>query len=124
MKIDDGVMIAAADTAKNNPAAPPERLPRDRSAAIKLFVSHISPQLIALAVLLAVIARVAIGHFTWIDAVVAMAAWAYFPINEWLIHVFMLHYRPRKIFGRRNTKRLVLVRWPRTGRLLRCRRPR
>ena len=30
----------------------------------------------------------------------ALAIVAYFPFNEWLIHVFMLHYRPRKVFGR------------------------
>jgi hypothetical protein len=98
--IDDHMMIAAHDTAQRNPATPPEKLPRDAASAIRLFVAQPSPQLIALAVVAAAAARVWFGHFTWIDAMVALAVWAYFPVNEWLIHVFMLHYRPRKVFGR------------------------
>lgn len=93
-------MIAASETAKNNPAQPPERLPRDGKTAFKLFISHASPQLIAAAVLVAVGVRIWIGGFTWIDAAAGFAAWLLFPINEWLIHVFMLHYEPRRIFGR------------------------
>jgi len=93
-------MIAAEETAARNPARPPDRLPRDAASAIKVFAAHSSTQLIAGGVLVAVAVRVWLGHFTWIDAVAALAVWAYFPVNEWLIHVFMLHYRPRKIFGR------------------------
>ena len=93
-------MIAAEETAARNSARPPDRLPRDAASAIKVFAAHSSTQLIAGAVLVAVAARVWLGHFTWIDAVAALAVWAYFPVNEWLIHVFVLHYRPRKIFGR------------------------
>jgi hypothetical protein len=99
-KVDDSVMIAAADTARNNPVSPPEKMPRDGKSALKVFVSHRSPQLIALAVLMAAIARVWVGGLTWIDVAVGLAALAYFPVNEWLIHVFMLHYRPRKLLGR------------------------
>jgi len=99
-KTDNGLIIAASETAKMNPSQPPARLPRDGKTAFNVFISQRSPQLIALAVLIAAGVRIWIGGFTWIDAVVALAAVAYFPVNEWLIHVFMLHYRPRKLFGR------------------------
>lgn len=99
-EIDDKVMIAAQKTAERNPASPPEKLPRDGRTALRVFAGQSSPQLIALAVLIAIATRMYLGAFGWIDAAVAFAVWAYFPINEWLIHVFMLHYRPRKVFGR------------------------
>ncbi len=96
----DGVMIAAAETARRNPMRPPDTLPRDGAAAWKAFVAHPSPQLIATAIAACAALRLWIGGFTWIDAAAALAVWAYFPVNEWLIHVFMLHYRPRRLFGR------------------------
>jgi hypothetical protein len=100
-RTDDGQMIAAAETAKRNPMRPPDTLPRDGRTAARMFVSHASPQLILLFVAAFGAWRLALGHFGWGDAIVAVALVAYFPINEWLIHVFMLHYKPRTILGRR-----------------------
>ncbi len=97
----DKTMIAASETAAKNPQLPPDNLPRDAGAAVRVFLSHPSTQLIALAALAAVAARVWLGHFTWIDAAVAAGILAYFPINEWLIHVFILHFKPVTLFGRR-----------------------
>ena len=99
-KATDKVMIAAAETARRNPLQPPERGPRNGHAAIGEFLRRPSPQMIALAFLAAAGARLWAGHFSWIDAAVALGVVAYFPVNEWLIHVFMLHYKPKKIFGR------------------------
>ena len=98
-KATDKTMIAASETAARNPQLPPDGLPRDASSAIRVFLSHPSTQFIALAALAAVAARVWRGHFTWIDAVVALGVLAYFPVNEWLIHVFILHFKPFTIFG-------------------------
>lgn len=99
-KATDRTMIAASETAARNSALPPNRLPRDASSAIKVFIRHPSTQLIALAFLAAIIARIWLGHFSWIDAAVAIGIWAYFPVNEWLIHVFILHFKPVTMFGR------------------------
>lgn len=96
----DRVMIAAADTARNNPMRPPDTLPRTAGAALKVFVRHPSGWLIALFVLICGALRLHWGPLHWGDALVAIAVVAYFPFNEWLIHVFMLHYKPRKLFGR------------------------
>jgi len=99
-RANDSEMIAAAETAKRNPMRPPDTLPKDFRAALRLFVSHPSGQLIALFIAIAATWRIALGSFGWGDAIVALAIVAYFPFNEWLIHVFMLHYKPRKVFGR------------------------
>jgi hypothetical protein len=100
-RADGREMIAAADTAKRNPMRPPETLPRDARAALKVFVSHPSPQLILAFVVVFGAWRLWLGAFGWGDLIVAAVTIAYFPINEWLIHVFMLHYKPRTIFGRK-----------------------
>lgn len=98
--VEDRRMVAASETAQRNPMRPPDTLPRDRASALKLFWSHRSPQLIAAFTLAFGAWRVAVGGFGWVDAAIALGVLAYFPVNEWLIHVFMLHYKPRTIFGR------------------------
>jgi hypothetical protein len=96
----DHTMIAATETAKRNPMRPPDTLPRDAASAAKLFCAQRSPRLIALFVLVLGLWRMLAGPLSWIDALAALAVFAYFPFNEWLIHVFILHYRPHALFGR------------------------
>ena len=97
---EDRTMIAAAEAAQRNPMRPPETLPRDMASAVRLFCSHRSPQLIAIFVLILGIWRFLAGPPGWSDALIAFAILACWPFNEWLIHVFILHYRPRKLLGR------------------------
>ena len=99
-RLPDGAMIAASETAKRNPMRPPDTLPRTAAEAWRVFLTHPSPLLIALFVAILGAWRLALGNFGWGDALLALAIVAYFPFNEWLIHVFMLHYKPRKVFGR------------------------
>lgn len=99
-RADDRRMPGAEETARRNPMRPPETLPRDRASAIRTFCSHTSPRLIAGFVLVFGLWRLALGGWSWVDAAIALAILAYFPINEWLIHVFMLHWKPRTLFGR------------------------
>ncbi|MDP9139164.1 MAG: hypothetical protein M3O62_00030, partial [Pseudomonadota bacterium] len=100
MHSNDREMMAAANTAQRNPMRPPDTLPRDAATALGVFWKHPSTLLIVSFVVLFAAARLAVGGWSWVDAAIALALVAYFPINEWLIHVVMLHYRPRKIFGR------------------------
>lgn len=100
-KLEDSRMVAASETAQRNPMRPPDTLPRTAGAALRLFAAHPSPQLIALYVAVLAGWRIALGRFGLGDALLAGAIVAYFPFNEWLIHVFMLHFKPRKVFGRR-----------------------
>ena len=97
----DRAMIAASETARRNPMRPPDTLPRDGWTALRTFATHASPQLIALFVAILAAWRISYGNFGWGDALVAFGIVAYFPLNEWLIHVFMLHFKPRTVFGRR-----------------------
>ena len=96
----DRLRPAASETAKNNPMRPPDTSPRDGRTAVRVFLTHASPQLIALFIAVTATWRLALGNFGWGDLLVALALVAYFPFNEWLIHVFMLHYKPVKVLGR------------------------
>ncbi|HEY1077880.1 MAG TPA: sterol desaturase family protein [Fontimonas sp.] len=100
IRVDDRQMIAAAQTAEKNSLRPPDTLPRDAAAALRVFWTHPSTLMIAGFVVLFAAARLVVGGWSWIDAAIAFGIVAYFPVNEWLIHVVMLHWRPRKLFGR------------------------
>jgi Fatty acid hydroxylase superfamily len=61
------------------------------------FWRHPTPWLFAVALTVAVIARIAVGDWQTGDAVVPFAVAAAFPFLEWTIHVFVLHWRPRRV---------------------------
>lgn len=74
--------------------------PATLRAAGAYFVGRPSPRVLLTALGLAAIARVAVGGFTIWDLVPPLVILAYWPLNEWLIHVFVLHAKPRRIAGR------------------------
>ena len=47
----------------------------------------------------ALVTRVVVGQWTWSDLWAPFVFVALFPVVEWLIHVFILHWRPRRIAG-------------------------
>ncbi|MBI3689413.1 MAG: sterol desaturase family protein [Mycolicibacterium aromaticivorans] len=61
------------------------------------FWRHPTPWLFLVALTAAVVARVVVGDWQPGDAVVPFAIAAAFPFLEWTIHVFVLHWRPRRI---------------------------
>jgi hypothetical protein len=61
------------------------------------FWRHPSPWLLATGLAAAVIARIAVGGWQLTDAVVPLATTVLFPFVEWTIHVFVLHWRPRRV---------------------------
>ncbi len=63
------------------------------------FWRHPSPWMITATLVAAVIARILVGDWQWTDAVVPVVMVAVFPFFEWMIHVFILHWRPRKVAG-------------------------
>lgn len=67
----------------------------------RLFSRQLSPRLIALSLLIAVGLRVALGGFGYGDLITAAVIVALQPFQEWNIHVFILHFRPRRTRGGR-----------------------
>ena len=65
--------------------------------AAREFVRHPTPWLLGGAVVAAAIARVAVGDWQLTDALVPLAVAAVFPFVEWMIHVIVLHWRPRRL---------------------------
>lgn len=68
--------------------------------AFAVWAEAPSVRLGALALAVAVAARVLVGGFTWWDLLVAGALVAVHPFTEWVIHVFVLHARPLVLGGR------------------------
>ena len=69
------------------------------SDAAREFWRHPSPWLLAIAFAAAAVARVIVGDWRWTDAALPFVVLAVFPFVEWMIHVVVLHWRPRRIAG-------------------------
>jgi Fatty acid hydroxylase len=65
--------------------------------AARAFVAHPSPWMIGSLLVGSVVARALVGDWRWTDALVPVVMVAVFPFVEWLIHVFVLHWRPRRL---------------------------
>jgi hypothetical protein len=59
-----------------------------------------SPQIIVLAFVATVAGRVAVGQWSWWDLLAPAIVIAAQPFTEWLIHVFLLHFKPKRVAGR------------------------
>lgn len=85
-----------AVTAVDRPAA--RGLPLREAA--RAWLSHRSPRLLVSALAVSVALRLAAGGWRARDAVVAGAFVVAQPFTEWLVHVYVLHFRPRRVGGR------------------------
>jgi hypothetical protein len=65
--------------------------------AWRAFWRHPSPWLISASLTGAVAWRAAVSGLAWTDLVVPVALVAFFPLIEWVIHVVVLHWRPRRL---------------------------
>lgn len=63
------------------------------------FWRHPSPWLLAVALVSAITARAVISDWGIGDALLPFAMLGLFPFLEWVIHVFILHWRPRRVAG-------------------------
>ena len=63
------------------------------------FIRHASPWILAAFLLLALTARVAVGDWRLWDLLLVPIMLVVFPFFEWILHVAILHWRPRKIAG-------------------------
>lgn len=69
------------------------------SEAAREFWRHPTPWLLSAALVAALVARIAVGDWRLSDAVLPFVVLAVFPLFEWMIHVIILHWRPRRIAG-------------------------
>ncbi|MFD0362120.1 sterol desaturase family protein [Nocardia sp. GCM10030253] len=65
--------------------------------AFREFLRHPSPWLIGITLLAAIVGRIIVGDWRLTDALVPAVMLAVFPIFEWIVHVTVLHWRPRKL---------------------------
>ena len=68
---------------------------------LRVFLGRTSPRLILPLFAAAAVARLSMGGFEVADALVAAGFIVAQPFTEWLLHVFILHFRPREVGGRR-----------------------
>jgi sterol desaturase/sphingolipid hydroxylase (fatty acid hydroxylase superfamily) len=61
------------------------------------FSKYPSPWVIGVTVAAALTARIAVGDWQITDALVPVVMLALFPFFEWVIHVFILHWRPKRV---------------------------
>jgi hypothetical protein len=74
--------------------------PRTLGEALPVFVRHGSPRILLIALAVALAVRLRLGDWSAWDLVPIAVLAAYWPIQEWLIHVYILHFKPRVLFGR------------------------
>ncbi|MEW5855224.1 MAG: sterol desaturase family protein [Myxococcota bacterium] len=66
-------------------------------SAARLLFRKPSAWLLTVSALMAWSMRFHLGNWSAWDAVVAAGLVAWWPLQEWLIHVFILHFRPRRL---------------------------
>ncbi|MFR9773687.1 sterol desaturase family protein [Nocardia sp. SC052] len=65
--------------------------------AFEEFLRHPSPWMIGTTLVGALIARVVVGDWQLTDLLVPAVMLAVFPVFEWIVHVTVLHWRPRRL---------------------------
>ncbi len=70
------------------------------SEVFREFWRHASPRILVALLGLALGIRLFLGPASLWDALPIAGTLLYWPLNEWLIHVFVLHYKPLTLAGR------------------------
>jgi hypothetical protein len=78
-------------------AAAARPVPATWREALPVFLAHGSPRVLLAALGLALAARVAVGGFSAADLAPPALLLAVWPLQEWAIHVLVLHWRPRRL---------------------------
>lgn len=74
--------------------------PATASSAIKTFLLHPSASILLLATIGFGAYRMSLGELGLADGLIALILFAVWPVLEWLIHVVLLHNKPRSLRGR------------------------
>lgn len=65
--------------------------------SVRFFFSKPGPKIVAAAWLTTLIARVFVGQWSPWELAILGGVLAFWPFQEWLIHVFILHFKPRRL---------------------------
>ncbi len=93
--------MTTTSSSPSNPSA--DRITGNRVAKVTLgeafaeFWRHPSPWMILTTLVGALVARVLLGEWRRTDLLAPLAFVALFPVIEWVVHVFILHWRPRQV---------------------------
>lgn len=75
----------------------PERSGFTLADARREFSTHPSPWMIGATLIGALVARIVVGDWQLTDTLVPLVMLTLFPFFEWLVHVVVLHWRPRHL---------------------------
>ena len=75
----------------------PARKGFTRPDAVREFWKHASPWMIGAMFVVALTARIIVGDWQLTDVLMPLVMIALFPFFEWMIHVFILHWRPKHL---------------------------
>jgi hypothetical protein len=93
----------SATPAAPSPAAPspasPASGPWPLSQAVSTFWRFPSPRILATFLVVVLAIRLWLGAWSPWHALIPVVLLAVHPFTEWLIHVFLLHWRPRQVLG-------------------------
>jgi hypothetical protein len=73
---------------------------RTLGQAAALFFRHPSPRLLTLHLLILLVLRAGYGDLGLADLLVVLAVALYWPVQEWVLHIHLLHLRPFRVGGR------------------------
>jgi hypothetical protein len=82
--------IARAKAPTGNPTLP---------QSVLAFSRHWSPRVLVVGFAIELVLRLLVGGLSPWDLAVVAGFIAWQPLQEWLIHVYILHWRPRRILG-------------------------
>lgn len=69
--------------------------------AIPVFVRYPSPLSFLVLTAMALAWRLSLGDWTLADGLTMLVVLGYWPVQEWFVHKYLLHLRPRRLFGYR-----------------------
>ncbi len=75
--------------------------PATMGTALKVFFTHPSPAILGSLIILFAGLRIQAGNLSWLDAIAPVIIFLFWPVMEWLIHVYMLHFKPITLFNRK-----------------------
>ena len=93
-------MATSAEPRSTSRSLPAPEVPRTLREALPVFLRFGSPRLLIALLAATIGVRLALGGFSAWDFVPVGGLVLLWPLEEWLIHVFILHARPRRVFGR------------------------